>query len=203
VAAAVVLALGACAPATLGDAVASARLSDREQLERRGLGNLFPKGTTPGGDLCQTAHTEPINGKPVFFPTKRCSQFGAKDGLDDFSGNQLSRSPELKWNISAEYDIPLGRLGTLTPGFQYSWQDLTYYRVFNQYFDKQDAYHETNLRVMWASPEQMWEVEAFVNNVEDNAIKQNILIGPSTFGSIPLAWYGEPRFYGVRVGFKY
>jgi hypothetical protein len=46
-------------------------------------------------------------------------------------------------------------------------------------------------------------VEAFVQNIEDEAAKQNILIGPRYFGSPALAWYNAPRFYGVQVGFKY
>ena len=188
-------------PAHLGESVQRARVTTRDSVERRGY--VYPDTYTNGGDICRPAQTDRTKNPPVFVPRLLCSQIGDRNGLDDFSGNELSRSPSLKWNISAEYDFPLGRFGTLTPGFQYAWQDDAYYRVFNTDFDLQKAYHETNLRLMWSSPEQMWDAEIFVNNVEDNAVKQNILIGPSTFGSIPLAWYGEPRFWGVRVGFKY
>ena len=59
------------------------------------------------------------------------------------------------------------------------------------------------MKLTWTSPDERYTVEAFVDNVEDEAIKQNILIGPDTLGRPPLAWYGEPRFYGVRVGFRY
>jgi iron complex outermembrane receptor protein len=152
------------------------------------LGYTFP---TPG-QLCEQG---------IF--CKDIGNSGQHDGLDDYSGNELSRSPKLKWNVSGEYDIPLGRFGTLTPGVQYAWQDAAYFRVFNQDFDRQKAYFTTNVRLSWTSPEQMFEAEAFVNNIEDNAVKQNILIGPRAFGSPPLAWYGEPRFWGFRVGFKY
>jgi iron complex outermembrane receptor protein len=165
------------------------RVAFRDRNERLGLAWPLP------GDECFSTP-----------PPKRCTEVGTsglKDGRDDYSGNQLSRSPEIKWNISGEYDIPLGRFGTLTPGIQYAWQDDAYYRVFNQDFDKQEAFHTTNLRLAWTSPEQRWDGEVFVNNVEDEAIKQNILIGPRGFGSPPLAWYSEPRFYGVRVGFRY
>jgi iron complex outermembrane receptor protein len=178
-------------PAHLGDPVQRNRVTTRDAAERRGF--VYPDGPNAGrgGDICQP------------FPRRFCQQLGDRNGLDDYSGNQLSRSPELKWNISAEYDVPLGRWGTLTPGVQHSWQDDAYYRVFNTDFDLQEAYHETNLRMLWTSPEEKWEVEAYLNNLQDNAVKQNILIGPSTFGSIPLAWYGEPRFYGMRIAFKY
>jgi iron complex outermembrane receptor protein len=128
---------------------------------------------------------------------------GTIGGLDDYSGNQLSRAPEWKFTLSGEYEIPLGRFGSLTPRVQYTWQDDTYFRAFNKDFDLQEAYHLTDLRVMWTSPEQRWSVEAFIQNIEDEAPKQNILVGPRFLGSPPLAWYSPPRFYGIQVGFKY
>ena len=96
-----------------------------------------------------------------------------------------------------------GRFGSLTPRVQYTWQDDTYFRVFNREFDLQKAYHLTDVKLTWTSPEDRWTLEAFVSNIEDEAAKQNILIGPRQFGSPPLAWYGPPRFYGMQVGFKY
>jgi iron complex outermembrane receptor protein len=133
-----------------------------------------------------------------------CGVLGDQAGLDNFSGNDLSRSPEWKVTLSAEYEIPLGSsYGTLTPRVQYTWQDDTYFRVFNQSFDLQEDFHQTDLKLIWTSPEDTWEVEAFIQNVEDEAQKSNILIGPTQFGSPALAWYAPPRFYGIRVGFRY
>jgi iron complex outermembrane receptor protein len=133
----------------------------------------------------------------------RCGNLGDKDGLDDFSGNDLSRSPEWKITLSGEYEISLGDWGTLTPRVQYTWQDDTYFRAFNTEVDLQEDFHQTDVKLIWRSPEQRWEVEAFVQNIEDEAPKSNILVGPRELGSAPLAWYGPPRFFGVRVGFTY
>jgi outer membrane receptor protein involved in Fe transport len=128
---------------------------------------------------------------------------GTVDGYDDYSGNELSRAPRWKYTLSGEYEIPLGRYGSLTPRVQYTWQDDTYFRAFNKPFDLQTSYHLTNAKLIWNSPEQKWSVEAFVENIEDKAAKQNILVGPDFLGSPVLAWYGPPRFYGLQVGFKY
>jgi len=134
----------------------------------------------------------------------RCGDLaGTTGGLDDFSGNQLPRSPEWKYTLSAEYEVPLGRFGSLTPRVQYTWQDDTYFRAFNRGFDLQEDYHLTNAKLIWSSPEQTWSVEAFVENIEDEAPKQNILIGPRQIDAPPLVWYGPPRFYGFQVGFHY
>jgi outer membrane receptor protein involved in Fe transport len=124
-------------------------------------------------------------------------------GLDDFSGNELSRAPKWKVTLSGGYDVPLGRFGTLTPHVQYTWSDDTYFRVFNTDFDLQDAYHLTDAKLIWRSPEEVWSVEVFVQNIEDEAAKLNVLIGPRQFGAPPYAWYTPPRFYGVQVGLKY
>jgi outer membrane receptor protein involved in Fe transport len=133
-----------------------------------------------------------------------CGQIpGTFGGLDDYSGNDLSRSPEWKYTLTGEYEIPLGRFGSLTPRIQYTWQDDTYFRAFNRDFDLQEAYHLTNAKLIWNSPEQFWTVELFVENIEDEVAKQNILIGPRQIDAPPLAWYGPPRFYGVQVGFRY
>jgi iron complex outermembrane receptor protein len=132
-----------------------------------------------------------------------CNTLGEVGALDDFSDNQLSRSPRWKLTLSGDYEIPLGRFGSLVPRAQYTWQDETYFRAFNRAFELQDPYHLTDASLTWNSPENRWSVEAFIQNIEDEAPKQNILIGPRYFGSPPLAWYGPPRFYGVQVGFKY
>jgi len=124
-------------------------------------------------------------------------------GLDDFSGNDLSRAPKWKITLSGGYDVLLGRFGTLTPHVQYTWSDDTYFRAFNKDFDLQEAYHLTDAKLIWRSPEDRWSVEAFVQNIEDKAAKQNILIGPRQFGAPPFAWYNPPRFYGLQVGFRY
>jgi outer membrane receptor protein involved in Fe transport len=132
-----------------------------------------------------------------------CGSLGDRAGEDDFSGHQLSRAPRWKLTFSGEYAIPLGRFGQLIPRAQYTWTDETYFRVFNRDFDRQEPFHQTDAKLIWRSPEERWEVEAFVENIEDEAPKQNILVGARAFGSPPLAWYGPPRFYGVRAGFRF
>jgi iron complex outermembrane receptor protein len=133
----------------------------------------------------------------------RCGLITPNGGLDDFSGNELSRAPRWTITVTGAYDVSLGRLGTLTPRVQYTWRDDTYFRAFNRDFDLQEAYHLTDAKLEWRSPEERWEAEIFVQNIEDEAPKQNILVGSRAFGAPPFAWYGPPRFYGARVGFRY
>jgi outer membrane receptor protein involved in Fe transport len=182
-------------PATV-DQFQVARLDSREDAEAN-----YAQGRRDE-QASYATHTECIR-SPVDSTKVRCGTLTENGGLDDFSGNELSRSPRWKVTLSGDYEFPLGRFGSLTPRVQYTWQDDTYFRAFNRDFDLQEAYHLTDASLTWRSPEDRWSVEAFVQNIEDEAAKQNILVGPRFFGSPPLAWYGPPRFYGVQVGFKY
>ena len=152
----------------------------------------------------------------------------------DYSGNELTRSPKLQYSIGAEYDIYLGRWGTLTPRVQFYWQDDTWYRPFNRTLqnsrlnapcpiprgdgaacvdgilqaaaagrDLQESYHFTDVKLVWTSPTETWTAEAFVQNLEDKVVYQNVLVSTPLLDSPQMAWYGAPRIYGFRAGFRF
>jgi outer membrane receptor protein involved in Fe transport len=189
------------APSTAVDANAFRSWHGQRLVLRDEAESAAEAGLT--GDVANYAtrwcKTSPSDSSPV-----QCGLIpGTVGGLDDYSDNHLSRAPRWKVTLAGDYEIPLGRFGSLTPRVQYTWQDDTYFRAFNRDFDLQEDYHLTDAKVTWNSPEARWSVEAFVQNIEDEAAKQNILIGPREYGAPPFAWYNPPRFYGVQVGFKY
>ena len=182
-------------PATLGNRYLTNYLNERQVAAREGEDYATrrcydPRLVPPRQVLCGS-----LNGA--------IEGLSFTNGLADYSGNELSRAPEWKLTLHGEYEIALGRFGSLTPRVNYTWQDDTYFRVFNRDFDLQESYHKTDAKLLWESPEDRWSAEVFVENIEDNAVKDYILIGSRAFQSPPLAWYSAPRFYGVRVGFKY
>ena len=132
---------------------------------------------------------------PVTFPNPA--------GKTDYGGNVLPRSPEWTITLSADYTFFLGNYGSLTPRVQYYWQDDTYYRVYNEPLDLQEAYHLTDIGLTWRSPQESWTVEGFVTNLEDDSIFQNVLIGSRAQDSPQNAWYGPPRLWGLRIGYRY
>lgn len=69
--------------------------------------------------------------------------------------------------------------------------------------DLQEDYHYTDVKLVWTSPTDAWKVEAFVQNLEDTVVYQNLLVGTPLLDSPQMAWYGHPRIYGFRVGFRY
>ena len=76
-------------------------------------------------------------------------------------------------------------------------------RAFNAPEDLQEKYHKTDLKLTWTSPEEVWTAEAYVENIENDDVYQNLVIGSSAIGSPPLAYFAPPRLYGFRVGFRY
>ena len=69
--------------------------------------------------------------------------------------------------------------------------------------DLQDSYHFTDIKVTWRSPTETWSAEAFVQNLEDEIVYQNLLVSTPLHDSPQMAWYGHPRTYGFRVGFRF
>lgn len=122
---------------------------------------------------------------------------------DSFKGNSLPRSPDLTMTLSAEQTFYLQQYGSITPRIQYYWQDDTYYRPYNRQLDLQEAYHATDVKLTWQSPTEAWTVEGFVNNLENQNIYQNVLVGPRLSGSPQNAWYGPDRLWGLRVAYRY
>lgn len=69
--------------------------------------------------------------------------------------------------------------------------------------DLQDSYGLTDLKLSWLSAGERWSVDAFVTNLQDKVVIQNLLVGQPVLDSPQLAWYGAPRQYGFRVGFRF
>ena len=193
---------------------------------------LNGQGTYTDSEITDYLIDDPVDGRNNFV----CNRIRAGIAIttpcipQDFSGNQLSRAPEFSYTLGVEYDIYLGRYGTLTPRIQYYWQDDTWFRAFNRtpensgpncpeiygrtarqraavcgsiVNDLQESYHYTDIKATWRSPGDRFWAEAAVQNLEDDAVYQNVVIGSGVLGNPGFAWYGPPRTYTFLVGFRY
>lgn len=139
---------------------------------------------------------------------------GAVDALygtvHDLSGNTLPRAPRWNGNVGAAYSIPLSS-GEITARASTRYQSKVYFTEFNDrrivvggvsinpYGQaSQKSYTATDLSLRY-SDHNDWYVEAFVDNLEDEAV----LVAVSTdsarnfFGN-----FGAPRTFGVKAGVK-
>ena len=120
----------------------------------------------------------------------------------DFSGNPLVAAPDLSFTGSAEYALPLGRYGTLTPRVNASFKSKVY---FDQQADdaiSQDPFWLFNARLGYRTPDERIEVAGWVRNITDKAYLIDSFDLRSFFTEI-LDVYGEPRTFGVTISFSY
>jgi iron complex outermembrane receptor protein len=115
------------------------------------------------------------------------------------SGNTLPNAPRYSFKLAYghQFDLPDG--GALTPSAAVYYQSVSYLREFDLPIDTVQAYTKTSLNMTWTDPTRRWNVDAYVNNLENSVVRDG---GITAFG---LYWstYDPPRTYGLRVGYKY
>lgn len=118
-------------------------------------------------------------------------------------GQALSFSPDITATLSLDHYLDLADLGVLRTNISYTYTDEQYLNsqtTNNIYLD--DSKSLVNARISYISPEEEWEISAWITNLTD---ENNIeLIGTVTddFGFIP-ASRSEPRMFGLEISYFY
>jgi outer membrane receptor protein involved in Fe transport len=78
---------------------------------------------------------------------------------------------------------------------------------FNVPGTEQDSYTKSDLRLTWESENSGLSIQAFVQNLENEAVlTRTVIFGPSE-AATPTASiqanYADPRTYGLAVGLKF
>ena len=135
---------------------------------------------------------------PALYTTPPVSPTNPTGGYD-LSGNRVPYQPKIKLTASARYDIGLGTSGKITPQVTVLHSGDYYLTDFNKALDHQRAFTKLDLRLGWASADERFSFEAFVNNVTNK-----VTLNRATFGSGGLNQnYDAPRMFGGRVGARF
>lgn len=123
--------------------------------------------------------------------------------LCNFKGNNLNQTPDYTVNLGAEYRFET-EMGAITPRIDVYFSGRVDFLADNFITSRQKAYHTTNARVTWESPDNRYRVEAFVANIEDDDIisndgLQSISLGQQALQPDNFVYY-PPRTYGIRIG---
>ena len=143
------------------------------------------------------------------------ARFGDFTGVDDntlgglqsldASGNSLTRAPEFNATLSyipAAFVPPFG--GILEPRVQFHYSSKVFLGVLNRPFETQEGYTKTDLSLLYTSADERWYAEAFVRNIENNAVvnyQECTDFGP--FGTPVVQCennFNPPRTWGIRLG---
>jgi iron complex outermembrane receptor protein len=113
------------------------------------------------------------------------------------TGNQLMRTPELTFNVSLDYRVPVS-FGELAA-------NTTLYHTSSYYFEPDDrlyqgAYNLVNGQLSWKSLGDRYNVRLWAKNL----FNQQYYIAKISGNDAPDAGYpAPPRTYGVSIGMKF
>ena len=175
-------------------------------IESELLWNLTPDDTLQGVFTYLSAEY-------LDFPTVDAQYYVANDPLTpvmNLRGNQLPFAPEFTTALVYEHSFHFPNGGRLVPRLQTKYQSEMYLTDFNRPSDLQDAYMRTDLSLRYES-EAHWMIEAFVQNIEDEAVKNNVDLrgnqpgagGIAGFPGVARAFFDPPRTYGLRAAYRF
>lgn len=113
------------------------------------------------------------------------------------SGNRLDNAPSISGSVAIDYSPQIGPY-EFNAHVDFSWRSRTFFDPSNIPLSSQEAYGLVNANIGYG-PERNWRVEAFVRNLFDKGYYQTI----AGNGLAPGAIVGDPRTFGVRVGYSW
>jgi iron complex outermembrane receptor protein len=119
----------------------------------------------------------------------------------DFSGNEITMSPEVTFNGLIQYDIPLGDKGRITLQTDFNYQDEVWFDALNNPLLSEGDYWIYNARVSWTSADDNWEVAAFGRNLGDE--EYMVYAFDLSFFGFNEEMLGTPRAYGFDVTYRF
>jgi iron complex outermembrane receptor protein len=125
-------------------------------------------------------------------------------------GNRLPFAPEYGSALVYEHSFGLTNGGALLARLLTKYQSDMFLTDFNRPSDAQEAYTRTDLSLRYETPRD-WVIEAFVQNVEDVAVKNNVDLrgsqpgtgGVAGFPGVARAFFDPPRTYGLRATYRF
>jgi iron complex outermembrane recepter protein len=147
------------------------------------------------------------------YPTIDTQYYVASDPLTpliNLEGNKLPFAPEFTAALVYERAFALPNGAKLVPRLQTKYQTEMFLTDFNRDTDRQRAYTRTDVSVRYEAPTE-WVIEAFVQNVEDAAVKNNVDLrgnqpgtgGVPGFPGVARAFFDAPRTYGLRATYHF
>ncbi len=113
-------------------------------------------------------------------------------------------TPEVSASLQVGYFFDLGNGNTLTPLFQTAYSGEYYGFDFNVPGSEQGSFTKSDFRLTWRNEDKGFEVEGFVENIEDEAVLTRAIIFTPSQADVATASiqanYSDPRIWGVRLG---
>ena len=110
-------------------------------------------------------------------------------------------SPDITLSLIGGYDYSLGEYGTITPLVQFYYSDeYNTDDVVTYSTQLQDSYTKTDFRLIWRSVDEQWQVSAFIENIEDEAVLARTNVGGN---DLIQSSYLYPQNYGLNMQYNF
>jgi iron complex outermembrane recepter protein len=147
------------------------------------------------------------------YPTVDAQYYVPLDPLTpviNLRGNRLPFAPQYTSALVYEHSFRLGNGARLIPRLQTKYQSEMFLTDFNRPSDAQGAYTRTDLSLRYETPDA-WMIEAYVLNLENEAVKNNVDLranqpgagGVAGFPGVARAFFDAPRTWGVRASYRF
>ncbi len=130
-------------------------------------------------------------------------EFLSGDNATELAGKTLSRSPKHSGYLAAQYTVPLRAADELQFRLDYASRDELYITPENRPLDKIDSFALLNARITYQTASNL-SLSLFGKNLTDEEYKLHTFdIDSKTRDNIGASVYGDPRTWGVTVGYKF
>jgi iron complex outermembrane receptor protein len=119
----------------------------------------------------------------------------------DYSGNDITMSPEVTFNGLVQYDIQLGNNGVITLQADFNYQDDVWFDALNNPLLSEGSYWLWNARVAWHSADDAWEVAAFGRNLGDE--EYMVYAFDLSFFGFNEEMLGTPMAFGIDATYRF
>ena len=130
----------------------------------------------------------------------------ADSPLMNLKGWKPALASDVTLGLQVSYDFDLGDNGIIRPYFQTSYASDYYASDFNLDGVNQGSYTKTDFRLIWQSASGEFEAQAFVLNIEDEAVLNRVAVfnpgAAPNVASLQANW-SNPRTFGASVTYKF
>jgi iron complex outermembrane receptor protein len=154
-----------------------------------------------GAELDVVASVTPVDQVNFYaaFNDAKYTDFATAVGSTNLqlAGNKPPQAPRWSFNAGYQHDFNVFG-GTLRLRAQTHYESSSYFTVYNYDYDKQDAYHRSDLIASFTPASDKWTIEGYVRNLEDETVLAYAQTASSTYRSYRYL-YQAPRTYGARL----
>lgn len=137
------------------------------------------------------------DGAPGTDPIARCPEDAA---LVNLKGKRLPNAPRYSFGMGAEYNMSLGRSGSLSWKGDLNYQSEVFFTEFNNQDARQHGFAMVNGSLTYKPINERFSLTAWGRNLTDKYVIANNIVAAPLYGNVRVGSLRPPRTYGLTFG---